>query len=229
MKSSAAICLALVALQGCSQQTVQEATPAQATPPQTTTAAAPPPAERTTAPAPAARTPRTARAVPQQPAVLTAPASIPTGQSTPEGVACDAVQAYIRANGADWLATLVRPIYGESDYEYESFKVMMVDRAEAHRQDPAYVPPRIVRVCKAREFSIDRPRAAALANHGFTGNMFVDIYLEVPNSGFQRLRYHVLKDTDGRWYFDPRPDLNTQYSSGINEESQSEDVVWQEP
>src|SRR6187401_2724853 len=40
-------------------------------------------------------------------------ADLPTGQKTPEGVACDAVMAYINRDSKAWLATLVRPIYGE--------------------------------------------------------------------------------------------------------------------
>lgn len=232
----------LSAFASCSKQTVQDpslaSAPAAAAP--GTQSSVPPaqasvPTEQVSAPHPPPSIPsnpsrpaRTTRPVPTPPAIPSAPEAIPTGHSTPEGVACDAVKAYIDANGANWLATLVRPIYGENDAEYEAFKSMMVDRAEAHRQDPAYIQPRFVRVCRAREFSTDGPRSAAFATHGFTGNMFVDIYIEVPNSGFQRLRYHVLKDRDERWYFDPRPDLNMLYSSGINEEAQSEEVIWQE-
>ena len=41
-------------------------------------------------------------------------ADLPTGQKAPEGVACDAVMAYIKRDSKAWLATLVRPIYGET-------------------------------------------------------------------------------------------------------------------
>ena len=58
-------------------------------------------------------------------------ADLPTGQKTPEGVACDAVTAYINRDSKAWLATLVRPIYGnEGNKQYAAFKKQMADGAD---------------------------------------------------------------------------------------------------
>ncbi|MEI9898489.1 MAG: hypothetical protein WDN28_32695 [Chthoniobacter sp.] len=41
----------------------------------------------------------------------------------------------------------------------------------------------------------------------FTGNVFVDLLVEVAPGKTRRLRYHVMQDKDEKWYFEPRPDL----------------------
>jgi hypothetical protein len=61
----------------------------------------------------------------------------------------------------------------------------------------------------------------------FTGNKFVDVFVEMTPGRKSRLRYHVLLDKDGKWYFDPRPDLCTLLSMGLNEESKSTDVLFE--
>ena len=51
------------------------------------------------------------------------------------------------------------------------------------------------------------PGSAAYAFHDFRENMFVDLVIESAPGETESLRYHVLRDKEGRWYFDPRPDL----------------------
>jgi hypothetical protein len=41
------------------------------------------------------------------------------------------------------------------------------------------------------------------------------------------MRYHVLKDKDDNWYFEPRPDLCPMFSAGLNEESDSTEVLYE--
>jgi hypothetical protein len=62
-------------------------------------------------------------------------ADLPTGQKTPEGVACDAVMAYINRDSKAWLATLVRPIYGdEGNKQYAEFKNRMAEATDKARK-----------------------------------------------------------------------------------------------
>lgn len=155
-------------------------------------------------------------------------ADLPSGQSTPEGVACDAVMAYINRDSKAWLATLVRPIYGdEGNKTYAEFKQQMVDGPYKADGDKSFKPPRIVKCHKARQFSLDGPGSAAYAIQHFTGNMFVDVIVETPTGKTQRMRYHVLKDKDDKWYFEPRPDLCPLFSMGLNKESDSTEVLYE--
>ena len=155
-------------------------------------------------------------------------AALPTGQETPEGVACDAVMAYIRRDAKAWLATLVRPIYGDKGNKiYADFKKEMADGPYKATDDKSYQPPRIVRCYKARPFRLDGPSSAAYALGHFTENMFVDVIVVTALGKTQRMRYHVLQDQDEKWYFEPRPDLCPLYSMGLNQESDSTEVLFE--
>jgi len=155
-------------------------------------------------------------------------ADLPSGQKTPEGVACDAVAAYINRDAKAWLATLVRPIYGEEGNKtYAEFKKQMADGPYKTTEDKSEKPPRIIKCYKARGFSLDGPASAAYALGHFNENMFVDIIIETALGKLQRMRYHVLKDTDDKWYFEPRPDLCPLYSMGLNNESDSTEVLYE--
>src|SRR5207244_4197672 len=146
----------------------------------------------------------------------------PTGLATPEGIACDALMAYINRDSKAWLATLVRPIYGEQgDKEYADFKQQMAAGADKAKEDKSFRPPRFVKCHKARQFSMNGPGSAAYAMDSFTGNMFVDLVIETAPGEMRRLRYHVMKDKDEKWYFEPRPDLCPLFSMGLNKESDS--------
>jgi len=74
-------------------------------------------------------------------------ADLPTGQKTPEGVACDAVRAYIntRLEGLARLR-LVRPIYGdEATSSMPTSRKQMADGADKAKDDKSFKPPRIVK------------------------------------------------------------------------------------
>ncbi|HEX3870225.1 MAG TPA: hypothetical protein VHV77_07315, partial [Pirellulales bacterium] len=88
-------------------------------------------------------------------------------------------------------------------------------------------PPKIVKVFKARYFSKNGPGSAAFAFYDFQGNQFVDIIIETDDDKTQRLRYHVLLDKDKKWYFDPRPDLSPLLSMGLNDETESTEVLYE--
>lgn len=155
-------------------------------------------------------------------------ADLPSGQETPEGVACDAVMAYINRDSKAWLATLVRPIYGdEGNKTYADFKKQMADGPYKATEEKSYQPPRIVRCYKARPFSLNGPGSAAYALGHFTENMFVDVIVVTALGKTQRMRYHVLKDKDDKWYFEPRPDLCPLFSMGLNKESDSTEVLYE--
>ena len=147
----------------------------------------------------------------------------PTGQNTPEGTACDAIRAYVYSDHELWLSLLVRPIYGEKNIEYVEFKEMMVEKKKQNARDPNFPRMKIVRVYKARNFSMNGPGSLAYALFEFTGNMFVDILVDMGIGGIHRARYQVMQDKDKKWYFNPRPDLSYFLSIGLNEETESKE------
>ena len=55
----------------------------------------------------------------------------------------------------------------------------------------------------------------------------MDVLVEMAPGRGSRLRYHVLLDKDGKWYFDPRPDLCMLLSMGLNEESKSAEELFE--
>lgn len=156
-------------------------------------------------------------------------ANLPAGQGTAEGVACDAVMAYINRDAKAWLATLVRPIYGvEGNKTYEAFKKEMAEGPYKATDDKNYKPSRIVRCYKARQLNLSRSNSFAIAIPMFKGNMFVDVLVFTADQKFQLMRYHVLKfEGDEKWYFEPRPDMCPLFSNGLNEESKSTDILWE--
>ena len=155
-------------------------------------------------------------------------AKLPTGQGTPEGVACDALMAYIRSDSKAWLAILVRPIYGEKgNKEYDAFKKQMVAKSDKDKRDNAFKPLRILKCFKARPFTMNGPGSAAYAMASLIGNLFVDVIIEVAPGEAQLARYHVLRDEDKKWYFEPRPDLCRLFAMGLNEESDSTEVLYE--
>ena len=152
----------------------------------------------------------------------------PTGHETPEGIACDAVQAYADCDSKAWLTTLIRPIYGEEGNKaYAEFKQQMSKMTDENKEKEDFVAPRIVKVFKARNFSKNGPGSMAYALHEITGNQFVDIVLDIGEGRLQNVRYHVMLDKDKKWYFEPRPDLASLLAMGLNEETSSEEVLWE--
>jgi len=152
---------------------------------------------------------------------------IPTGHDSPEGIACDAVTTFIRGDGAAWEATLVRPIYGpKGDVEYAEFKRSMKEIAERSKTDGQYAHARLVACSKATPLSMNGPHSAAYALYEMTGNSFVDVVIEEQPGELRGMRYHVLQDKDGRWYFEPRPDLCSLLSAGLNDEPDPTEWVY---
>lgn len=159
------------------------------------------------------------------------PDGFPAGHSTPEGVACDAVRAYITSDHKLWLS-LILP----SDYygarctpeglkginEYDKFVKMMVEKKKQNANDPNFPKMNIVKVYKARDFSSNTQRSLSYAMDEFIGNMFVDLVISTNDGGCSRLRYHVMQHKNKKWYFDPRPDLIFKFwVAGLNEEPES--------
>jgi CO/xanthine dehydrogenase Mo-binding subunit len=153
----------------------------------------------------------------------------PAGQKSPEGVACDLARAFINHDKSLFLATIVK---GESSQrEYQEFKV---DVAKAMAKDKsskspsAFGPRSIVKCFAARNMSRNGPGSAAYALYGYLNVMFVDVKVKLVNGETRLNRTLVIQDKNKKWYVEPRPDLASTLSVGLNEESDST-VEWKAP
>jgi hypothetical protein len=164
----------------------------------------------------------------------TAGDGFPTGSNTPEGAACDAVRGYLNSDHELWLSTTAPAyIYGDKNNpegakqveQYEEFKEKMVKKIKENAKNPDLPKMKILKVYKARNFSLNGPGSMAYALFKLSGNMFVDILVDMGNEKTQTVRYQVLADKDKKWFFNPRPDLSRLLSMGLNKESKST-VEW---
>jgi len=171
----------------------------------------------------------------EQPIYEIAPDGFPTGQGSPEGVACDAMRAYMNADHELWLSILVpSDIYGSKKDpkgskkvdEYEEFKKIMAKKMKQRAISKKFPKMKIIKVYKARNFSKSGPASLAYAVYGMGGNMFVDLVIDSGEKEPISARYHVVQDSSNKWYFEPRPDLAQALSTGLNKESKSA-VEWE--
>ncbi len=155
-------------------------------------------------------------------------AELPTGQTTPEGVACDAILAYGRSDFKAWAALLIRPCYGEEgNKKYEQFKKEVATMLESNKTNASSHATRVLTCYKARSFIEPEAASFGLTEFGFTTNRFVDMVIELGADRTRRMRYHVICDKDGKWYWEPRPDLVKDLATRLNAESRSNEVLFE--
>lgn len=109
----------------------------------------------------------------------------PSGQSTPEGVACVFARAFIKNDWALLDSVTLDPFgAGEGRERYaaflESVKQDFVQHAE---QDAPVGPKKIVRVYEAQHLSMNGPASRAYALYDFHDLQFVDVVAEVHGGG----------------------------------------------
>ena len=150
---------------------------------------------------------------------------LPSGQTSPEGVACDMARAFVNADKELWLRinnpTLTRPNTEANDF-VENISKQMEEMATIDTKD-RLGPKGILRVYKARHLSMNGPASYGYAVYNFEDVMFVDVVaLNFDGSEFLN-RTLVVKDKS-KWYVAPRPDLFDLLSVGLNSESKSIDL-----
>lgn len=149
----------------------------------------------------------------------------PSGQGSPEGVACDMARAFINTNKNLWMKinhpTLTNN-YPQAKEFVEDIAKQMDEMATIDSKD-RLGPKEILRVYKARHLSMNGPASYGYALFSFEDVMFVDVVsldsdgMEYPN------RTLVIKDKS-KWYAVPRPDLYELLSAGLNSESMSTEL-----
>jgi hypothetical protein len=149
----------------------------------------------------------------------------PTGQNTPEGAATDLVRAFMQSNAALLQSICIRP-YGDgqsrSDYSGYLAGVIAHLQQDKERETPSLdSPSRITKVFAARHLSNNGPVSYASAAFDFQDLMFVDVEVLLRNGKQHLRRTLVIKDTDGKWYVHPVPDVSPLLSSGLYDEGPS--------
>ena len=150
----------------------------------------------------------------------------PSGQDSPEGVACDMARAFINADKNLWMKINHPTLTNNYPQAKEFVEDMAAQMDEMAKIDPEdrLGPIEILRVYKARHLSMNGPASYGYAMFNFEDVMFVDVValdsdgLEYPN------RTLVIKDKS-KWYAIPRPDLYELLSAGLNSESISTELI----
>jgi len=159
------------------------------------------------------------------------PAAFPTGEDTPEGAACDLARAFINADADQFLKVCERPLgQGDSAVEYQEFLDQLVSgmKAEREKSEPSpHGPKRLLRVFKARALSLNGPASYGYAVMNLADVKFVDVLTEKHNGETFEVRTLVLQNQDGTWHVLPLPDAYPLLSMGLNDESDSTDVLFE--
>ena len=149
----------------------------------------------------------------------------PTGQNTPEGAASDLVRAFMQSNATLLQSICIRPYgAGQSRSDYSGYLAGVIAhlQQDKERENPSLdSPSRITKVFAARHLSNNGPVSYASAAFDFQDLMFVDVEVLLRNGKKHLRRTLVIKDTDGKWYVHPVPDVSPLLSSGLYDESPS--------
>ncbi len=159
-----------------------------------------------------------------KPKITLASDGFPTGQATPEGVACDLARAFINRDVA-LFAEICLPPMGDAK-SAEDYRAFLDQTAQSIRQAAlAKVqgddPKEIGKVFAARALSRSGPASYAYAVFGFQDVKFVDVGAFLVNGKRYLNRTLVIQKVGGTWYAMPAPDIYPLLSAGLNEESAS--------
>lgn len=150
----------------------------------------------------------------------------PSGQLTPEGVACEMARAFINADEKLWR-TINNPKLVGRKLELKVFVDTMAGQMnEMAALDFEKRPgaKKITQVYKARHLSKNGPSSYGWATFNFNDVMFVDVITELANGQLSETRTLVVQDEDEKWYVLPRPDLYPILSMGLNKEASSTEI-----
>lgn len=179
------------------------------------------------APAPAAPAKSAATvAVPAPVPAAPAAAAIPSGQTTPEGVACDLARSFVTSDSKLLRAScfVITPGTPERDAynNYLDQTVMLMDVGNAVPSDNRDWPGAITRVYRARNLSSAGPAAFGLDQLGLTAVRFVDLRVTL-RAGTAALRRTLVVQDEGSklWFAVPHPEHFPKLSEGLNEEAES--------
>lgn len=160
-----------------------------------------------------------------KPKLKVAADGFPTGRDTPEGAACDVVRSLINRDEKLFRSTCIR-LYagGKGPAAYAKFLRDTVEniRAEAARKAPSPGGPKTIdKVYAARHLTLSGPASFGYAVFDFQDIMFVDVIVHLCDGDRSLMRNLVIKDTDGKWYVHPAPEVSPLLCEGLDEEKPS--------
>jgi len=149
----------------------------------------------------------------------------PTGQDTPEGVACDLVRAFITHDPALFSRICIRSYAEGIRDNYATFLKNTVQsmKDEAAKATPSLGGPKSIgKVFAARHLTKEGPASYGYTVFDFQDVMFVDVGVFLQDGSHALNRTFVIKDKDGKWYVHPIPTISPLLSDGLNEEGPSQ-------
>jgi hypothetical protein len=146
----------------------------------------------------------------------------PSGHAIPEGVACDLARAFIKHDSNLFANTCIRSCgNGKSQEDYAAFLKSTIEsiKQEAAKTEPSSGGPKSIgKVFAARHLTMDGPASYGYSVFNFQDVMFVDVGVFLQNGSHVLNRTLVIKDSDGKWYVHPLPNVSPLLSAGLNDE-----------
>jgi len=149
----------------------------------------------------------------------------PSGHGSPEGVACDLNQSFIKHDIKRFEDACIKPFTGGASRKaYDRFLISMIRMIEGERgktvPNPGE-PKSILKVYAVRGLSKDGPASYGYSAFGFKNVEFVDIAVTL-NDGKQVVRRTlVIQDASGKWYAHPDPYSSPLLCDGLTDETAS--------
>ena len=159
-------------------------------------------------------------------AVTLAGDGFPTGQNSPEGVACDFARAFMHSD-VDLLKSSCLEQFGTGEVrsQYATFRQTIIEGTERDKMQGELSPksPKAIgKVFAARPLSLNGPASWGYTVYNYQEVMFVDIGALLQDGSRFLNRTLVVKKSDGLWYVHPCPSLDQLLSAGLNDEPPSE-------
>ncbi len=151
--------------------------------------------------------------------------NLPTGSTSPEGVACDMATAFINADSGLWKKVVLKL----KKPEYEQFIEDVSQQMDWQATLPAKerIGPKIVGIVFAMSpLSKNGPNSYAYAAMNLEEIGYVDVVVQ-NHDGSKEMNRTFVARKDDVWYALPRPDLFPLLTAGLNQEPVSKSVVYQ--
>jgi hypothetical protein len=150
---------------------------------------------------------------------------LPSGNNTPEGVACDMATAFIKADSQLWRST----VYPSKKKDYVSFIDDIAKEMDHQKQldKSERTGPKVIgMVFKMGHLSRNGPNSYAYAAMNLNEIGYVDVVTGNHDGSRSKNRTFVVNKED-KWFAIPRPDLFPLLTVGLNEEPVVKEVAFQ--
>jgi len=152
-------------------------------------------------------------------------AGLPSGSSSPEGIACDMATAFINADKELWNKVVLKL----ENSEYKNFIDEISKEMDIQANLPKHerIGPKLIGIVfTVGKLSKNGPNSYAYAAKNLDQIGFVDIGV-LNHDGTQSMNRTFVAKKESTWYALPRPDLFPLLTVGLNAEPATKNIVYQ--